>query len=224
MEHMPFKCGQCGNWFTPVPMPEDMMCRVCAEGKHSVNKAGTYDCHWGHVTATPSEIKMATLFQQAESTRARIEQAGRDIERAKVHVAVTSALNDAEQSFAQLERGMGALSEILRWAGVKEMPGLRGEANEDRFKSLSAIEDMVRNGRRPRSDVDELQRSIKACNGMADELAGAMASVRVVLAGVRRDAEHWTPPLSEKPVLSEKPRATKAKSHRAQKRQPVGVA
>ena len=219
MEYMSFKCGQCGNWYTPVPMPEDMMCATCAEGKHALHpKKGTYDCHWGHLTATNSEVKMAELRQQVVNTQGAVSQAVAAIGRAETQEVVTSALTTMEQQFAQLERALGGMPEILRWAGVKTMPGLKGSPNNRRFLALDAVEHLVEQNRRPPTDVVELKRSVKTCTGIADEITGMVAGLRVSLSQARRQAETWVPPADEEPELSMTPAAIKQREYREAKR------
>lgn len=198
MEYMPFKCGQCGNWYTPVPMPEDLMCLKCAEGKHAVNaKKGTYDCHWGHTTATTSEVQMAELRQRVQSVYELVGQTATALDRAEDFDTVTAALTHMEQSFAQLEKVLGGMPEILRWAGVKTMPGLKGSPNNRRFLGLEAVENLVGDNRRPQTDVDDLKRSIKTCAGIAGSITDMVATVRVAVSRVRRQAETCTPPVTQ---------------------------
>lgn len=218
MDYMPFKCLKCGNWYTPVPMPEDMMCKVCADGAHAVNpKTGAYDCHWGHVTATSSEVRIATLWHQAQETTRVLQEVAARIAGAKTLDAVVATLGSAEGVFATLERGMAAVPEILRWAGVKEMPGLKDAEGSRRFKSLDALEDLVKDNRRPQSDLAELKRSIKTCNILADELTGMVAAARVALSQVRRAAESWREPevlVVAEPVAAPAAIAAKPKAQR----------
>jgi len=188
MENKPFKCPQCLNWFTPVPMPEDMMCATCADGKHAVNKVGLIDCHWGHVSATPSEIRMAVLWNTAKTVAEKDGLGG-----AKSESAVTAILADMERDVALLERGMADIPEIIRWSSVKEMPGMKDAFGSRRFKTLEALEELVEEKRRPQTDVDEVRRSMKTCSLLADEIPEMVAAARMALGQMRRDVEAWQP-------------------------------
>lgn len=215
MENMPKKCSMCGNWLTPIPMPEDVMCKSCAEGRHAVNRTtGLYDCHWGQTTSTPSEIKMATFHGFVQSVQAKAQGAVATIEKAMSEEDVSKALSEAETLLAQVERGMADIPNILQWAGVKEMPGLADAESTARFKSIEAIEDLVKNKRRPTSDLEELRRSVKNCTIMADEIPSMASQARMSLAQVRRAAESWKAP---EVVYSQHPAAVRAREARARK-------
>jgi len=221
MENMPFKCPKCGNWHTPIPMPEDTMCRSCAEGRHAVNaKTGLYDCHWGHMTSTPSEIRMATFHAFLQSVQGKAQGAVSIIEKATSEEAVGGALSEVETLLAQVERDMAEIPTILRWAGVKEMPGRRDADAEDRFKSIEAIEALAKNRRRPQSDVDVLHRSVRTCTMLADEIPTLVSGVRMSVSHVRRAAESWRAP---EPIYSQNPAAVKAREARNKKRELVGA-
>ena len=194
-EQRPFKCGNCGNYYTPLVMPDDVMCRWCQEGKHSPHpKTNTVDCHWGQASSTRSEMRMVQVLDAVKAAGGSIAATVDPIHKAPTQVAVTSLLTKAETAFVQAERLVASVPEIVRWAGVFEMPGRTDEAPEDRFRSVEAIQKMVKDNRRPPEDVADLERSIKICTALADEVPPLMAEARVAIGQARQAAQTWKAP------------------------------
>lgn len=192
MADRPFQCPKCLNWHTPIPMPEGMMCRWCAEEKHARHpKTGEYDCHWGLITSTQSEVKIMQANGRINEAATECQRLIQVIESATEKEQVIDVLKRAEVAFALAERAHGEVGEILRWAGVMEMPGMAGEPSSKRFKSVEAIEVMVADNRRPPTDLTTLQRSVKICNEIANEIPERIAEARVSIGQVRQSAQDW---------------------------------
>ena len=209
-------CSKCGNWYRPIPLPEGAACVACVMGDHQPHvKTGAVDCHFGHDSATPSEVRMAKLVADTAKAPKSIMAALDAIKGAPAREAVVNALSQAEGVFAQTERAQMALPNILQWATVFEMPGLKGEAGSARFKSLEAIEELVANNRRPPSDLARLRLSGSMCEAMASELPGLMAEARVAIGQVRQAAQAW-----QEPQQSEAPLYVAEPKHRATRGRP----
>lgn len=193
----PFKCGKCKNWYAPVPLDEpDHVCLLCLDNRHTPHpKTGEIDCHivtgYRHMTATFSEIKMTETLEGVRGASVTVLAAVGAAKRAGTRDGAASALGGAETAFAEGERLQGQVAEYQTWAGVKEMPGTKGFANERRFKDISAIEGLVKNNRRPPEDLKVLNRSIKNCEAIATDITAAMSEVRIAIGAVREAAENW---------------------------------
>ena len=198
MNNRPFKCGKCGNWYIAVPMPDDTMCRICAEGKHAVGVNGQIDCHWGQTSPTPSEIKMVVLLDSCRSVSQEAQNALGAIQSSKAMDDVKAIMSRLEQSFAKAELAQAEMPEILRWAVVMELPGMKDAHQEARFKSIEALRAM--GNRRPPEDIQMLERSDKVCREIAAEIPGILSEARMNLAQVRRAAEAWTPAPADVPM------------------------
>jgi hypothetical protein len=192
----PFLCGKCGNWYTPVPVPEGESCRSCDWELHARDTVtDVFDCHFGHQSATLSEVDIMHLQNRVGEVSTNAQAVLDAIEKGSTLRIVTETLKTAETEFAKAELGItNDIPEIIRWAGIKELPGMAGEAPTHRFKSMEAIELLVADKRRPHSDLEELQRSVKVCNAVASEIPGAMSDARMLLSLARRAAETYAPP------------------------------
>jgi hypothetical protein len=154
----PFQCDKCKNWYTPITLSENTFCMLCAEGTHAEDPTtGVIDCHFGQFTATLSERNVATAHNKA--------------------IAARDNPGDAEL-LAQAEAEILNLPEYMEWAGVMEMPGMKGERRDRRFKSIDALVELVDGNRRPESDLLVLKRSVKNCKEMAAEIPGILAEAR----------------------------------------------
>ncbi len=196
----PFLCGKCGNWYTPLNLGPDNACGDCAEDLHARHpKTNEIDCHYGHISAHPSEIKVMGFLAKVQLSVRTNGAALEGIKAAMEQEKVVAYLTRVETAFAEAERVAVNLPETLRWAGVMEMPGMKGEESTKRFKSIEALEEMVKNNRRPPEDLAELRRSVKVCEEIAAEIPPLLAEARMGVAQVRQVAEAWRPP--EKPPL-----------------------
>mgnify|MGYP001600438353 FL=1 len=154
----PFLCSKCGNWYAPVPRydpatGEHFVCYTCQEKKHAGNpKTGVVDCHAFDESATMSERLVAEALIKAEA------------------VANTKDLPLAEKALKDAETAGEKVPEAVKWAGVFELPGRKNDRQEDRFKGYEVVEKYVEQHRRPESDLITLQRSIKNCREMAEQL------------------------------------------------------
>lgn len=188
----PFQCVNCRNWYTPLPTDPNLMCRMCAEGLHAAHsKTGIIDCHWGQTSSTPSEIGMATVAFQAQAALEACKQA-----------TSAESLAKASSAVAQAEQANARVPELIRWAGVMEMPGKRDEAPEARYLGTDAIAGRVNIHRRPPEDLEMLKRSIRICGELGAEIQGLMAQARAALGAARQPVstsveatpkDTWTP-------------------------------
>jgi len=198
MSERPFQCVQCHNWYIAVPMEADTFCVECDQKKHAIHPSkGTYDCHWGHMSAVRSEIDMALLLNQIAEVEFR---AGLDltaIQEARTKEEVTSILTNLEQALAKMERDAKNAPNIVTWAAVKELPGTQGESPKVRFKHIDAIADLVANNRRPQTDMEELRRAMTVCAAMAEDAVAAQVQARMAANEVRRAAMDWTVGLAD---------------------------
>ena len=154
----PFQCDKCKNWYTPVTLSEGVFCMSCAEGTHAENAmTGVIDCHFGQFSSTMSERNVATAHNKA--------------------LAARDNPHDADL-LAQAEAEVLKLPEYLEWAGVMEMPGMKGERPEVRFKNLAALKELTDGNRRPMTDIIVLERSIKNCKEMAAEIPGILKQTK----------------------------------------------
>lgn len=193
MSERPFRCSKCGNWYTPVPPAEGVVCFMCDSGSHAPHqKTGVIDCHFGHKSATPSEVKMAELLALCERAQRQAQGAESRIMGSHTRKQADDIVAEAEKVFAQAELAQGDMANIITWASVMELPGMKGERATARFKNIDAIEDLVANNRRPPEDLQTLRRSDKICREMAVEVAGVMADARIALGRMR--ATSWTEP------------------------------
>ncbi len=175
---LPYLC-KCGNWYTPMVMPEDAACDACALGQHDRRS----HCHFGNEASSYSERILATTLKRAEEVKTYAD-------------TVMAAINigewaSAEPMMTRLDELVAAVVKelldvprVMEWAGVMEMPGMAGYPNEDRYKSASAVQTLVEQGRRPREDLQRLQRSISVCKALAvalpstDNLKGLVDNAR----------------------------------------------
>lgn len=212
----PFKCGNCGNWYAPVPLQDPShVCLLCLEGKHAPhNRTGLIDCHivpgYRHESATHSEIKMTEALWAVQASVREGQNALVAIKKASGRDGVEAALKRAERAFADAEKEHRQMSEYLRWAGVLEMPGTKSMANERRFKDLGVIESLVKDNRRPPEDRATLSRSIRNCDDISKDIGDAMVEARMVIGQARQAAMAWAqaenvvsePAATERPVVT----------------------
>ena len=217
MSTRPSLCPNCGNWHTPVTVPDGVVCGLCAEGAHVPHlKTGVIDCHFGQESATPSEVKMAGFlalcniaWYKAQRTTERIRHSVKDREE------LGRVLGEAEQVFAQVELNQADVPNVITWASVMEMPGLKGESASKRFKNLDALRELAGNSRRPREDVTTMERSDKVCREMAAELPVLVSNARLALAEARQAAQEWKmpePPMAEPRRLTPAERMARARA------------
>jgi len=188
----PFRCPNCGNWYTPLP-DVDEECPQCVSRSHAPHhKTGIIDCHFGQASATYSEQCMAEILGQVTTTR---DNAQRELDRGNLR---DDTLLRVEERFSDVERSMREVPEIMHWAGVMEMPGMAGDPAVARYKDVTALEDLVKMSRRPQSDLDTLRRSISLCKEMETELGQVMAELRLAMTQLRRRASEQP---QEKPIV-----------------------
>lgn len=221
----PFICSNCRNWHVRVPMPEGFMCRLCAERKHAAHpRTGVIDCHWGMKSATPSEIKLAIILETVESSLENITGCIPTIREAEAAEVAQQVMGTAKSAFAnaqQAERGVG---EAVQWASVFEVPGMLGEPNEKRFKSFEVLQSLVKMNRRPVSDVEELERSVKTCNELANQITGLMPKLQYALEEVGKVFQNWAAPKEDKPEEQKQAaRDRMAHARAARQRRPIAA-
>ena len=188
----PYLCPNCRNWYTPVPHGPDIVCYQCADGTHAVNpKTGKFDCHAFDSSATASERKLAEAALAVESSIRAIQQAGANIDRATTPDRVLALVKEAETAFAVVETVQRGLAEALRWAGVFELPGRKDARPEDRWKGIDVLRTMVRENRRPKEDLDRMERSIAVCADMEREIMEQVAEARSGVTALRMKAGNW---------------------------------
>ena len=174
-----WKCPNCFNWYIQLSIAEGEACQACAEGRHAQPTRGReVDCHWGHGTPTHSEIKMTELEAEIVSAVVLAHDASKDPTKVR--------LGKAEVVFAKVEMAVNAdMPQVLSWAGVMEMPGMQGEVSSARFKNIEAMEELVRDSRRPTEDLDVLRRSVKNCDEIASRIPEMMAELRIAIGEAR---------------------------------------
>lgn len=209
MAQRPFRCPNCGNWHIAVPPRDGSTCWECEESHHARHqKTGVVDCHFGHKSATQSEIRMFLALQACGRAEQDAIHASEAIRQGQTAEEVAQELSLAEESFAKAEAAQAGMAEVLRWAGVMEMPGLAGESFPKRFKTIEALELLVGESRRPPEDLADLRRSLQVCTEMADEVPGLLARARVAIGQTRQAASAWAAP-----VTVERPSATDRMAH-----------
>lgn len=168
MDEQPFKCSNCGNWYIKVPTKGE--CWSCVEDKHGRHlTTGVVDCHFGQQSATPSEMRIAEVLQVCQRA-----------------TQVFSDLAKAEQAFAAAEMAESQIPDILKWAGVMEMPGQQASKFQERYKTVESLRLLVEDSRRPPEDVETLERSIAVCEKMAHKVPALMARARLAIGQARR--------------------------------------
>lgn len=209
-EHYPFRCGKCGNWYTPIqvafPCPD--------HDKHAVNKAGRFDCHWEHDSATTSERRIVEIEGIIRTSIATSK--GGDL--AAAETAFVAAEKAESEATTGGRRGQGVVGD----SDIMEMPGLKGANPEARFKTADAIARMVDDNRRPKSDLDVLNRSFTIVGEIAGGFPALMAEVREAIGEMRRAV---TEPVDAE--QGRKDRMTKVRAARKTKEpvaEPAGVA
>ena len=163
---IPFQCPNCLNWH--VRIPTEFGCYQCETSSHTLHtKTGLpEDCHWGMMSATKSEVALATALAEA-NTALDYAREGRKTE--AEGVLLTIAASETQ------------IAEWLRWAGVFEMPGMQGERNDRRYKGIEALEDLVEMTRRPKTDLDAMRRSIRNTAECERDRQAALAEARQLL-------------------------------------------
>ena len=215
MNTRPYLCGKCGNWYSPHPPMDGSPCRFCVTGTHTPHiKTGVVDCHFGEKSSHPSERRMAEIVTRVETINTSLSKASAGILQASVMGEVTDIMTLAERDFAAAEKMEKEIPEILRWAGVMELPGLVDADANQRFKNIDAMQELVKQKRRPPEDLEELVRSTKLVTMMADEVPSLMASIRIAIGQVRQAGMKWQAPVREY-ELSMTPRAVKQREKRA---------
>lgn len=171
----PYLCLNCKNWYIPLQMEEGDTCRSCELGLHAVpERTGVVDCHFGEATPTPSEIEMVEI----DTRVARALMIAQDA--VKKHSI--GSLRDAEEALVEVEALVNQrIPEVIRWSAVKEMPGLVGEDPSMRFKSIEAIEELVSNNRRPRTDLELVRRSMKTCAEINSGIPTQLVEIRTTM-------------------------------------------
>jgi len=210
MAQRPFLCGKCGNWYIPVPPKENepQSCYSCDEGIHFASPGKNIDCHFGQQSATPSEIRMAGVIETCKKAVTLADSAVEKIGTAKDLASVKALLATAERAFSDAEKAQKEVANIQEWAGVMEMPGEKGSDPKVRFKSIEAIEELVKTNRRPQTDLTMLRRSIKVCKEMSDEVPELVTGARVSVGQARHLAIAWTPAAT--PVTSDTTRSKRS--------------
>lgn len=192
---IPYQCSKCANWYVAIPVGPDDFCIQCDRGTHAAHpKTGVIDCHFGEKSPQPSEIGMATLLLTLEATKSKMESSRVGIEKAGSLDVVKKLLSASEGLILMVDREQAKVPDLIRWAGVFEMPGMAGSAPTARFKSTDVLEDMVMKNRRPQSDLDDMRRSIGNCNDMAEKVSEKIGEIRASLFDVRKTADAWVPP------------------------------
>lgn len=187
----PFKCPNCGNWYTPIPEFKGQ-CRGCVMGLHSPHiRTGIIDCHSGQESSTYSEIKMTETLETIRAARNGAQAMVRAIREALADDQVSELALQAEKVFSGAEKTHGGVPDFLRWAGVFELPGQSDQPGATRYKDMGAMEELVGMNRRPPEDVATLKRSVTICGEIAEEIASAVAEARVAIGEVRRAAQNW---------------------------------
>lgn len=210
MSNRPYKCGNCGNWYIKLPMPDDVMCRMCNEGTHAPHpKTGIVDCHWGQTSPTPSEIKMVELLNLCQSAVQEEVAAVARIQRSKDMDGIRAVVSQVEQVFSRAELAHSTMPEILRWAVVLELPGMAGASQAARFKHIDAVRDLVATNRRPPEDLAMLERSERVCREIADEVPVVLSEARMALNQARKAAQEWAAPITVAPGRKVKARAVR---------------
>jgi hypothetical protein len=204
----PYQCPRCNNWYTPQVKQPDDACIYCLESKHAAHpKTGVVDCHFMEYSAMPSERALQETVFRLSIIADAAEGAVAVIENAKSDKQVNDILVKAEEHMTEAERLQGQVQELLTWAAVMEMPGHKGDRAEDRYKHRSAIISMVDLKRRPQSDLDRLDYSVKVSSEIANEIPTLMARVRMGIGRVRSSAERWAEPVQVTAApLIEKPK------------------
>jgi len=215
MSNRPFKCGNCGNWYIAAPVPDGMMCRICAEGKHAVGAKGQMDCHWGQVSPTPSEVKMMELLALCKTAQAATVNVLGSIQSSTGIDGVQAVMARGEQSFAKAELAHAGMPEILRWASVMELPGMGDAPSAARFKNIDAIRELVGSNRRPPEDLAMLERSEKVCREIAAEIPGLLSEARITLGQARQAAQAWKPAAPQNVPMPENVPSTRKRKPRA---------
>lgn len=196
---LPFMCSKCHNWYTPVPVidedtGEPLVCLLCEEGRHAPTKAGVIDCHIGHMTATKSEVALAKAYNVTLMARETAKQCNHELDKATVRSQVDALLVLAQSSYTAAEKAVADIPEALRWAGVMEMPGLKSQPNDMRFKSSDVVELLVKENRRPPQDLRRLRRSEKVCRELANQCVQELPLARAALTEFQGAAAAWSAP------------------------------
>lgn len=179
MNIRPTICGKCGNWYVDIPMEDGVTCWSCDNNLHAVNRSkDSYDCHFGQASPAPSEIEIVQIEDQLNRAVALAQTA---VDRPNV-----DTLTQAETAFAQAEMAISTqLPETIRWAAVKEMPGLSGAPPSQRYKNIEALEEMVGDNRRPQTDLIEVRRAMKTVAEVASTFPARMSELRVLIGSAR---------------------------------------
>jgi hypothetical protein len=193
----PFQCSNCKNWYTPAPSKDNEYgCMYCADGTHTPHhKTGVIDCHFGQESSTRSETILAQVCVALDAANKEATGLLEKVRAATVMDTVLSAVMRVESLQVEAEAEYRKVPDAMTWAGVFELPGMAGEAPEKRFKSLSALAELARNNRRPRTDVETLERSVRVCGELQEEASGLMAGVRAMVTEVRVTANNWRAPV-----------------------------
>ena len=169
MEKAPFRCPTCNNWYAYLTLAPDDGCLQCAQGKHAnLNEKNGSHCHYGQESATSSEMVLAGAYQEAKQARlalASMRQAGESPAGAEGLLA--KLVSDAR------------VADAVRDADVFVLPGREDGAWVNQF----GLANLVRDNRRPPSDLDRVKRSASACQQLYTAL-----NAEVALLGVELDA------------------------------------
>ena len=92
----------------------------------------------------------------------------------------------------QAERG---IPDLMKMAGAFEMPGMKGEPFEARYRLLTQMETLASSRdaghRRPMEDFEMVQRSVAVCNDIVSEIEPLIGKCKVLIGQVREKAMNF---------------------------------
>ena len=167
----------------------------CANKSHAPHlTTGVVDCHFGQESSTQSEIVMAEVCETLGRARDLVKKALAEISLARSIPQVVTCSAEAERAISMAETAYARVPDALTWAGVTELPGMAGESNQKRYKSIEALTELVRNNRRPPTDLATAQRSLLLCGEMAKEAHGLIGEVRSAATEIKVTVNNWRAP------------------------------
>lgn len=197
----PFLCANCGNYYVEVDVKDkdgrvlskdEYKCLQCADNKHAVHpRTGKIDCHWGQASASASEAGMTKTLTAVITSKGKIEKLIKDVAASTTKEQANLALDAGEAESAAVLSAERSVAELMRFAGVMEMPGKRGDDFSERFKTLEQVEQFIKIGRRPQEDADVLKRSLKNCADLQVDIEREVGRAKILVQQLRERAMNF---------------------------------
>jgi len=188
---MPFLCGHCGNWYTPITLEPDDTCQQLHAG--GVGKAKDAHCHYADRASTESEQIAGTAYWKAfEAKEAIVALSEAKRPGGKATEQASALLSAAAQAATQLELA-GRIADTFVFPG-----------RDDRlWINKSSLAEIVAANRRPPSDLETIQRSIRVTRTTIAAAQTELAEAQALMAKIVPVAEELLAPVA--PVTSRKP-------------------